>query len=296
MKSLSVNFWPKCSNACIFCFCKEKDFITEKIDASVISSPLKMGEALLENKAECSNLILSGNEPTLNPDLFLAIMLARRIGYSVEIRTNGRMFKDKNFCTKILKTEVDRICITVLSSDAKTHDFLSGAKGAFAETSKGIKNLISLGAGDKVTLYNVITQYNYKQLKKTTEFFSKMGAESFQFNCVYHTSEKIVPKFSEMTPYLHAALKFIKVKKHKTGVYGMPLCFLGEYRDLAVEFHLNNEVILEGRIKDYHHLRKDLGKKRANYCSGCQWENVCEGTWKSYCQVYGEEEFKNKKI
>lgn len=296
MTSLAINFWDKCSNKCIFCFCKEHDMVSEKLNPSSITSPQKVGRALLKYRKECDSIIISGNEPTLNPDLLLVVMLAKKIGYKVDLRTNGRSLRNRAFCHKLFKAGVDMVSVTLLSFDSKTHDFLSNANGAFTDTVVGIQNIVTIWDPEKVRIYSVVTEYNYKHLKKSMAFYNKLGAKNVQFNFVYHTNKNIVPKLTNVEKNLKIALCDAVKFKINASVYGFPLCFLGKYFGLSSELALHNEVSLGSRITDYRSVRINLGKKKTCYCLGCKYDDICEGTWKSYYKVYGENEFESRKI
>lgn len=291
MKAISVNFWHGCSNDCIFCFCKEADLLSEKLDPGCITSPLEIGRALLKNQKECDWLIISGNEPTLNPDLLITVKLAKKIGYKVDLRTNGRSLKNISFCRKLFKVGVDRINITLLDSKAVTHDFLSGSKGAFSETVLGIGNVLSMWKPDQICVYNVVTKYNYRKLSKSVRFYYQLGIRDIQFNFVYHTDLKIVPKLADLEKHLQEAIKEAMELGINTRVYGFPLCVLGKYPDISSELSTNNEVVLGGRISDYEKVRISLGKAKSEYCKTCKLSDICEGTWKSYFKIHGEDEF-----
>jgi len=294
MKNLSINFWKKCNNHCIFCFCREKDFLTEEVSAPAITSLAQVKKALLQHRASCDRIIVSGNEPLLNPDLFLVILLAKKMGFEAEIRTNGRLLKDKKICLKLLAAGLDSIGITLLSHDEKTHNFLTQRADSFKETVRGIKNLLALAGPHKITIYNVINKFNYRELARALVFYYSLGARNAQLNFVYHNCQEIVPSFSELKKPLHLALATGEKLGMSVGTYGIPLCFLGKYQKLATERKLKNEIILGGRISDYNYLRTEVGKRESKYCKKCFQKNICEGTWKSYYNVYGEEEFKNK--
>jgi len=294
MKNLSINFWSRCNNNCLFCFCRERDFLIEEVSAPVTASPVAVGGALRRYRSSCDWLIISGNEPTLNPKLLKVILLAKKNGYKVEIRTNGRALKDKTFCLKLLKAGLDSLGITLLSHEAKTHDFLTRTRGSFQETVRGIKNFITLGGARRLTIYTVINGFNFRHLSKIISLCHKLGAKNLQLNLVYHNNKKIVPQFSKLKKPLSEALALATELGLNLGTYGIPFCFLEKYQKLATELRLKNEVILGGRISDYNYLRTNLGKRKTKYCQKCSQRNICEGTWKSYYNIYGEEEFKNQ--
>jgi len=193
-----------------------------------------------------------------------------------------------------MKAGLDSIGITLLSHKAKTHNFLTRTKNSFQETVQGIKNFIVLGNAGHMTIYTVINRFNFRHLAKIVSFCHKLGAKNLQLNFVYHNNKKIVPQFSELKKPLHQALALATRLGLNVGTYGIPFCFLGQYQKLATELRIKNEVILGGRINDYNYLRTNLGKRKTKYCQKCSQKNICEGTWKSYYHIYGEEEFKNR--
>lgn len=268
--------------------------MAEKVNAPIIDSLAALSGALRRYRSNCDWLIISGNEPTLNPNLLKVILLAKRNGYRVEIRTNGRTLRDRKFCLKLMKAGLDSIGITLLSHQAKTHNFLTRTPSSWQETIQGIKNFIALGNANRLTIYIVINRLNFRQLAKIINFCYRLGVKNLQLNFVYHNDKKIVPQFSEATKSLHKALNLATGLGLNIGIYGVPLCFLGKYQKLATELRIKNEVILGGRISDYNYLRTNLGKRKTKYCHQCSQKNNCEGTWKSYYHIYGEEEFKSQ--
>lgn len=294
MKSLSINFSKTCNNKCIFCFCNEKNFKNLEL-LKEIDNFRKAAKEIIRYRKTCGGLIISGNEPTLNPDLFSIILFAKKLGYFVELRTNGKFLANEKYCLELLQTNFDICCISLLSYDAAIHDSLTKTKDSFKETVEGIKNVFTIGGADKIKLFNVITSKNYKKLTKYIEFCKELGVREVQFNFVYHSDYGVVPKLSSVEKYIMQAIKLSKKLNMRINFFGFPLCFLRKYYKLSQELYFNqdnNEVMLGGRFSDYNHVRKSLGKKKTKYCNYCMLEKICEGIWSPYLEIYGEKEFK----
>jgi len=84
-----------------------------------------------------ANIIFLGGEPTLHPDLPIAIREARAMGcMSVTIDTNGYLFHD--ILSKVGTDEVDYFSFSLDGATSKTNDAIRG-KGSYKQCIQGIK-------------------------------------------------------------------------------------------------------------------------------------------------------------
>jgi len=139
-------------------------------------------------------LILSGGEPTLLGEHFLAILAKaeRRLpGTAIHVLTNGRRFKDAKFAAAVADTHHHDLMLGIpLYSDIDArHDYVVQARGAFDETVRGFYNLAR--AGVRLELRVVIHKQTYERLPHLAEFIGRnlpfvehvalMGLEMFGF-------------------------------------------------------------------------------------------------------------------
>src|SRR2546426_2510342 len=114
-----------------------------------------------------TELVVSGGEPTLLGDDFLAIIhKAERClpRTALHVLTNGRRFRDGVFARRLAEIEHHDLMLGIpLYSDIDCqHDYVVQARGAFDETIVGYYNLARLGV--RLELRVVIHKQTYRRL------------------------------------------------------------------------------------------------------------------------------------
>jgi His-Xaa-Ser system radical SAM maturase HxsC len=92
---------------------------------------------------------------------------------SIDVLSNGRRFKDKEFARKLAQINHPNctICIPVYSDDPVRHDYVVQARGAFDETIQGILNLKRFE--QKVEIRIVLHKQTVGRLVPTCEFIAR---------------------------------------------------------------------------------------------------------------------------
>jgi MoaA/NifB/PqqE/SkfB family radical SAM enzyme len=247
-------------------------------------------------------IVFTGGEPTVRKELIGWVKYAKELGYrTIQIQTNGRLFAYKSFCEKMIKAGANEFSPALHGSTAKIHDYLTRASGSFDQTTKGIKNLKDLG--QYVLTNTVITKPNYKDLPKLAKLLVKLKVNQFQFafihiNLIIANNPKlikeIVPKHSEVEPYVKKGLKVGIKAGTKVMTEAIPYCLMKGYEQYIAE-----EVIPDGSVfddslelDDYTYYRKTQGKTKGPNCLNCKYYKTCEGPWKEYPEIFGWGEFK----
>jgi radical SAM protein with 4Fe4S-binding SPASM domain len=79
-------------------------------------------------------LIMSGGEPLMRPDVFDLAALARDLGVTAVLSTNGTLV-DAESCRMIRRTGLKRLSMSLDGPDATSHDSFRGVPGSFAALS-----------------------------------------------------------------------------------------------------------------------------------------------------------------
>lgn len=289
---LKIGF--RCNNLCKFCVQGDKRNLLPAKDIEEIKKDLK--EAFRKNKTE---VVLTGGEPTLHPNFLEIIKLTKSIGFkNIQIQTNGRMFAYPDFCIKTIEAGATEFSPAVHGPNAKIHDFLTSIPGSFNQTTQGIKNLKNLRQG--VITNTVITARNYRHLPEIAKLLVSLNVDQFQFAFIHISGRAaenknwIVPKKSQIMPYVKKGLDIgIKAGK-KVMTEAIPYCFMQGYEDYIAE-----KIIPEGSvfdidfsIEDYGDYRRNEGKVKGPQCPECKYYKICEGPWKEYPELFGWGEFK----
>lgn len=114
-------------------------------------------------------LIISGGEPTLDPELERYLQRSRELGFTgVSLETNAVQMAKPGFTERLCKAGLTDALVSLHAGDAETSDAVTRAPGTFVRTVKGIQSL--LAAGVTVTLNCVITQEVLAHLAKLPDF------------------------------------------------------------------------------------------------------------------------------
>lgn len=114
-------------------------------------------------------LLLSGGEPTLDPELFRYVRRARAIGFpTVTLETNAVQMAKEGYAAKLFEAGVTTAFVSLHSGDAAVSDAITRAPGTHARTVKGTQAL--LDAGIQVVLNAVMTAEGIDHLGALPDF------------------------------------------------------------------------------------------------------------------------------
>lgn len=267
----------QCNNRCLLCARSDADL--EEMDIERIEDKLRSMKADGFNK-----IILTGGEPTLRKDLFDIISLSKKIGFlRLDIQTNGRRFSDIEFAKKIVcgnESFID-IFLSIPGHTNNIHESITNTIGSFDETSKGIDNLISLGAS--VTTNTVINKLNFHFLKDIALFLKEKGVRIIQFSFIHpkgsalNNQDLLIPDIHEVIPFVHEALA-LNSGGTRILIEAIPFCLLGDDHVFATE----NLVPKSYGMAAY-------AKIKGSECQRCFHDPVCPGIWENYYSSKGFE-------
>ncbi|MBF0574016.1 MAG: radical SAM protein [Desulfamplus sp.] len=140
--NLFFHILTKCNLSCRHCYINPEQHGKNTLTIDTIKEWLYLF-AQSSKKSEEINVIFLGGEPTLHPELSIAVKEARRLGVkSITIDTNGYLFH--NILEKITPEDVDFISFSLDGATEETNDFIRG-KGSYKTVLEGIKKAVNLG-------------------------------------------------------------------------------------------------------------------------------------------------------
>lgn len=124
----------------------------------------------------CTNLTLSGGEPTLSPILIDTIQYATDKGIQTALNTNGFLL-DKEYLERLIVAGVKIFTFSIDSPIEKQHDEIRGLKGCYQRAAEAIDmiNEYNKKSDSKVfVLINcVLLKENIRHIHKFTNFYEK---------------------------------------------------------------------------------------------------------------------------
>ncbi len=296
MKRVDLKVGFQCSNRCRFCIQGDKRYQYPDRSGEEIKKILR------KSRKRTEGVVFTGGEPAFRPkELLEWVRYAKESGYkSIQIQTNGRMFAYKDYCEDIIKAGANEFSPAVHGSTPKIHDYLTRASGSWKQTVQGIKNLRLLG--QYVLTNTVICKHNYRDLPSIAKLLVSLKVNQFQFSFMHINEiifrspkliEEIVPKKSEVEPYVKKGLQIGINAGIKVMTEAIPYCFMAGYEDYIAERIIPDAEVFDAgfEVKDYTKYRQSEGKTKGPNCKKCKFYDICEGPWKEYPQIFGWKEF-----
>ncbi|CCK82454.1 radical SAM protein [Desulfobacula toluolica] len=131
--NLFFHILTRCNLSCTHCYINREQHGANTLDIDTIRDWL----ALFSKKAAQTNVIFLGGEPTLHPDLHLAVKSAKGLGFkSITIDTNGYLFHD--ILDKICCDDIDFLSFSLDGATRHTNDAIRG-EGTYDTVMEGIQ-------------------------------------------------------------------------------------------------------------------------------------------------------------
>lgn len=130
------------------------------------------------------HIIFTGGEPTLCADLPELVAHAEKNGQITGLNTNARRLSDPHYIEQLVAAGLDHVQITVESHDAGIHDRMVGARGAFAQTVKGLQN--ALANPLYVMTNTTMLQTNALSIPATLDFLADTGVPTVGLNALIY--------------------------------------------------------------------------------------------------------------
>lgn len=252
--------------------------------------PLKTA-ALIKTAGVKAVSLEGGGEPTAGTDFFNWIKALKAAGVkNFMLSTNAVALSDRAFCRKAA-ADIDFFTVNFPSHRAEIYAKVTRSI-KFQMALKGLANIKAAGAEEKLRFFHIISSENYRQLPEfalwTAANFPRAAFVNFTFVRNKGRALKapgIVPRYTQVSPFIKLALANLKLKGRKAVVQNMPLCALEKFEGFSFEFQRwrRGDRVLEDGIAP---------KARRPACSRCSLKPACCGARPDYLKVHGGGELK----
>ena len=291
-----IPFWNKCNNKCVMCT-NLPSFAGQpgahyglKGQIGKLERYLKkLGPVYLKNAGRAEFVSLTGGEPTLHPEFFklLSYFRARLPGVPITLLSNGRRFADAKFAGKFcaMARPPFSVAIALHGPSARVHDAIAGVKGSFAQTVRGLKNLLAAPGAPRLEIRLVLHKKSAAALRKTLEFLLENFPETAAYGvtAIHYEIEgmslanhrRLALKLSESAAGLGDCLPLIR-RFADFRLYHFPLCLVRkELRELCW-------ITLPPEDRIYPDKK----------CGRCVLKKKCLGLMLEYYRMFGDSELK----
>lgn len=282
---LNLKITYDCTNKCQFCF---STYLKDNIIS--VDGLLKAIEDGITNG--CDELVLSGGEPTLYPDIIIKVLtIADKVGYKKFIlQTNGSgLAYDSDllvFLDKFAQKKELCVSFSIHGHCTEIHDKMSSCEGAFDLLIKAMENIKHSSC--KLYTNTVVSTLNIHHLKDIAALVSKFNPDIMQFSMM-HLDEpsELSTGLVETANAIYALKDIIKTDVLKTE--GIPFCLMYGMEECVGEAYWPESLDLYNKDDDYMHdfCQLDYGMRwKSNGCCQCIMNEICAGIWKEHKEEF----------
>ncbi len=307
IESVDIKFGYSCNNNCIHCVIAGHKERILKEKKSIDRTTDEIKEHILDAKDKgAKSVVFTGGEVTIRPDFLELLEFAKSEGMGFSLQTNGRSFCVKDFVKKTLEIAPNmHFEVAIHAHQKEEHDKITRVEGSFNQTLTGIKTLLECGA-KSVNFKVVISRLNFQDLEKIVELAYNLGVTGVDIAFPHGMGNArkywfdIVPKYTEIEPYIIDAASFGKQKGISVTFEAIPFCFLKGFEKCASEIKFLENYVngtttevrqVDDSIMNWQETRLEI-KSKPPQCKNCKYFYVCEGVWHEYLELYSGKEFK----
>ena len=312
-KQIEINLGKACNNRCVFC----ANGAIEPGDRSFLGFQEVLGEVRQAASEGYRALGFLGGEPTLFPKITEMIRKSRDLGFTrIALCTNGRLLSDDAFLKKLVNSGVTRITLSLHDHRPFVEDRLNGKPGAFNDKLAALNNIVKLmDAGpflpDGFALNTCLHGGNITCLPEFAAFFQNRGVKEIRFNLLraeYKAigSRKLTPPLGWVAKGLEELCSWNEsLGNMALSISDVPFCglpnsffrnkqllekYMGEKRDLDTSVRMCKSRGKRRETFRWKDRRIEKLKTKPSFCKDCTLDVHCEGIWKTYIDIHGEED------
>ncbi|MBN2406160.1 MAG: radical SAM protein [Elusimicrobia bacterium] len=231
-KRILFSIGEQCNMNCRFCFYR---FLGERKFKKVREAEAEILR-LMEGYA-CSDIDITGGEPTVYPELMEILEFCSRAGLKPSIVTNGQRLADIGYCKRLKKAGIEDVLLS-LHGTRSSHDYMSNNPSAFSKIELAVDNLVTTGIPFRVN--TVITKLNYTDVPDMVGIVSRFNPVCFNLIAFLPIgswddrsrgeADELIVRYSEAAPYVKKAIDRLEENgcRHINARF-FPFCTMKDY-------------------------------------------------------------------
>lgn len=188
----------RCNLSCEFCYVGDRKY--DELNTADTKKILFK----IYNEAQVPSVSFTGGEPLLRSDICALVEYASKIGLWTNLITNGTLLNEE-IVNELGKAGLSSAQVSLEGPNADIHDKITGVKGSFDATVKGIKLLID--AEIPVHTNTTVSKANLTYLQDMLLFVKSLGLTRFSMNLLIpcgsaSTKKSLWVSYSEIGKYI----------------------------------------------------------------------------------------------
>ncbi|HEX8795550.1 MAG TPA: radical SAM protein [Polyangiaceae bacterium] len=247
-----------CDNACVFC--AQEGLARESVTDLALPEPGAAG------------VTFAGGEPGIDERLEELVAKARAAGHArIGVQTNGRALSAPGRIEALARAGLTDVHLSLHGSDARVHDWHTGAPGSFDAALKTLA--AARAAGLRAVVVTVLTRSNFRVLAPLPRMLASRGVAGWCIDVprwrgrAQTHADRVVPRLALALPFALHAIDAAEALGLTSFVRGAPACLLGPFASRA--------------------LPESEPRAFADVCTSCPSRGACAGVDAQYVARFG---------
>ncbi len=216
LTSIYLNPTERCNLRCKHCWLSPEFYASgftplskseDELDVKEIESIVKQSISL-----GLKSIKLTGGEPFLRQDIYKIIQLIKKYKLYLHIETNGTLI-DRNDAHFLKKCGVDRVSISLDSTNPLTYESFRGVTGSFGRVINSIRFIAS--AGISVEIIMSLFKHNIDEFPGVFRAVKITGIRALKLNTIIPTGRGASLYRKNLVPDMETLLSFVrKIEKN----------------------------------------------------------------------------------
>ena len=246
----------------------ETNFAQNLLGSHPLNMPIELFKKIIDQTATSfpkAKIGYAFTEPLVYPQLKESLVYANDKGLKTTITTNALNLKRK--ADDLIEGGLSELYIS-LDGLEETHNFIRGHKRSFQKAIEGIEYISQFKNAPEISIYCVITEWNYKELEAFVSYFNKLPIKHLGFmhqnyitkniadahNALYGNTYRATHSNIEETDFTKIDTKRLseEIKKIKTNNYKFKPSFSPEIDDVEIlnSYYFKPEIKLGKTCND----------------------------------------------
>jgi len=165
--SVQLDLTWRCNEHCVHCYLDHKD--CGELSTAEVKGLLEQLE-----QAKVFELLISGGEPLLRPDLFEILEYARALLFNVKLKTNAVLIGEQE-AARFAELNLEQVQISIYSHRPEIHDAITRLPGSL-ESSLAATRLLKK-QDVRVAFTNILMKQNLSDYQGVRELARNLGVE-----------------------------------------------------------------------------------------------------------------------
>lgn len=242
----------------------ETNFAQNLLGSKPLNMPIELFKTIVDQTAAYfpnAKIGYAFTEPLVYPDLKESLLYAKQKGLKTTITTNALNLKRK--AEELVEGGLSELFIS-LDGLEETHNFIRGHKKSFQKAIEGIEYIQQLEGAPEISVFCVITEWNYKELEAFVSYFDQQPIKHLGFMHQNFITEKMADVHNALYGNLYRATHS---NIEETDFSKIDLTALSKQIQLIKSREYHFQPTFSPDISDlktletyYHHPEKKLGK------------------------------------